>query len=329
MMSIIGKAYERSSLDGTLHSEIALTFDDLPAVIYRRKDVKGALLEVIQGLIRHLSDSSVPATGFVNEYMIFRNERGELRRDGSCDEARVKVLEIWLDAGLNLGNHTFSHMSLHEAKSVNEYKDDILRGEIITAALLKERGQRLRYFRHPYLETGQDMPTRIEVARFLAENGYRIAPVTISTQDYKYGMAYENAIMCGNWSLAKWIVDEYIKYISYIIEYYRKISLGLFGRNISQILLLHANLLNASCLDQLISMIKGQGYAFIELDQALRDPAYLSEDFYTGREGIGWLERWGISRGYQCPYSPPEIPDHIVSAFEQYNRALMAASDQT
>jgi hypothetical protein len=36
----------------------------------------------------------------------------------------------------------------------------VLRGETITRALLKERGQAPRFFRHPFLNVGADLETR-------------------------------------------------------------------------------------------------------------------------------------------------------------------------
>src|SRR3712207_7679787 len=58
------------------------------------------------------------------------------------------------EAGGELGNHTFSHVSLRRAP-LAAYEDDVVRGETVTRMLLEERGMRLRYFRHPFLWTGE------------------------------------------------------------------------------------------------------------------------------------------------------------------------------
>lgn len=54
---------------------------------------------------------------------------------------------------MELGNHTFSHES-PEHTWTRAYIADIRRGAEVTSKLLARRHRRLRWFRHPYLETG-------------------------------------------------------------------------------------------------------------------------------------------------------------------------------
>jgi hypothetical protein len=81
-----------------------------------------------------------------------------------------------------------------------------------------------------------------------------------------------------------------------MVEFYEGQSQGLFDREIPQVLLLHANALNADHLDKLVEALRLRGYRFVELDEALQDPAYSSEDTYTGPGGITWLHRWALTR---------------------------------
>ena len=46
----------------------------------------------------------------------------------------------------------------------------------------------------------------------------------------------------------------------------------------------------------LVESLRQRGYRFIDLDTALKDPAYASEDTYTGPGGLTWLHRWAITR---------------------------------
>lgn len=55
-------------------------------------------------LVAKLVANGVPAIGFVNE--------AKLYREGEVD-ARIALLRKWVDAGLELGNHTFSHPDLN------------------------------------------------------------------------------------------------------------------------------------------------------------------------------------------------------------------------
>jgi hypothetical protein len=42
--------------------------------------------------------------------------------------------------------------------------------------LLAAHNMKLRYFRHPYLDTGRDLQTRRQAEAFLVARGYHIAP---------------------------------------------------------------------------------------------------------------------------------------------------------
>ena len=57
------------------------------------------------------------------------------------------------------------------------------------------------------------------------------------------------------------------------------------------VLLLHMNFLNSIFLDDLLLMLKNRGWVFIQLSEALKDPAYFISDNYCGKKGLGWLER--------------------------------------
>jgi hypothetical protein len=80
---------------------VAVTIDDLPTVSAFRRDLAEAK-RITNELTAALRRDSVPAIGFVNER--------QLHVDGKTDAARVALLQRWLDAGLELGNHTFSHL---------------------------------------------------------------------------------------------------------------------------------------------------------------------------------------------------------------------------
>ena len=120
---------------------VALTFDDLPVFGKFESAAQGA--DVTNRLLAGLKRHHWKATGFVNE----------IRLDASDRPERILLLKHWLDAGMDLGNHTYSHLSLRSTP-VDAYIADVARGQLITAPLLAAHGKRERWFRHPYLETG-------------------------------------------------------------------------------------------------------------------------------------------------------------------------------
>jgi peptidoglycan/xylan/chitin deacetylase (PgdA/CDA1 family) len=282
----------------TLSRSVALTFDDLPGVFL--DTALGVARDANERLLAALRDRRASATGFVNEAKL----RGS--------DARAAILEAWLDAGMDLGNHTFSHPDLHRIP-LDAFRDDVLRGERVTRALMAGRGLEPRFFRHPFLHTGRSVPVRDSLVTFLGAHGYAVAPVTIDNYDYIFARAYDRALTSGDSSAARRIADEYVAYMDTVFGFYEAQSRSLFEREPAQVLLLHVSRLNADHIDALLAMMRDRDYRVVPLDSALADPIYRSEDRYTGPAGITWLHRWAITRG--TPGSAfagePVVPDWI------------------
>jgi peptidoglycan/xylan/chitin deacetylase (PgdA/CDA1 family) len=279
---------------------MAITFDDLPAgpPNVHSNEVQAELTE---GILAALAAHEVPAIGFVNE------ERLEV--DGRVDPERVARLERWLEAGHELGNHTYSHPDLHRVP-LEEFLDDVVRGEPVTRRLLAERGRELRFFRHPFLHTGLSLETKRAVEAFLEERGYRVAPVTIDNSEWIFGGAYARAYEAGDREEMARLGAAYVDYMERVVEFYEGQSRAILGREIPQTLLVHAYLLNAHHFGELLDRLAARGYRFVPLEEALADPAYDSPDTYTGPGGITWLHRWAITRGVDRSVfaGEPEIP---------------------
>jgi hypothetical protein len=92
--------------------------------------------------------------------------------------------------------------------------------------------------------------------------------------------------------------------------------MDLFGREMRQILLVHANALNADYFGPLAQMIERRGYRFITIDRALEDPAYRTLDTYTGTGGITWIHRWALTRrmGKEFYAGEPAAPAFVAKA---------------
>lgn len=287
---------------------IAVTIDDLP-VASTRRDLKNRQ-EITRKLLDHIKKANVPAVGFVNE--------NKLYRDGVRNEDEIDLLRMWIAARLELGNHTFSHRSA-DAIDVTAYKDDILRGEIISKELLKAKGRDIRYFRHPFLQTGSDMAVKNAIYSFLADHNYTVAPITFDNADYIFSRAYDIAFDKGDKKLMKQVGDAYVPYMKQKLEYWERQSVKLLGREMSQTLLIHANFINSDYFDELAAMIKKRGYIFVSLEEALRDEAYRLPDNFTRRAGISWLHRWALDRGREniLP-DEPLVPPFVlkISGFE-------------
>lgn len=288
---------EKMARNTSARRRVAVTVDDLPAT---REGTLESKRMINSSLLEKLQKQGIPAIGFVNEKKLGIPE---------AQGGEIALLQAWLDASMELGNHTFSHPSFFSTP-LEKFKSEVIQGAKVTNGLLEARGQRLQYFRHPYLNTGPDLATKTAFEDFLKREGYTIAPVTLDNSEWMYAQAYEVAQKRHDSELSARIVDEYIRYMARIFDFYEKLSRELFDREIPQVLLLHTNQLNADYLDELALMIRERGYEFISLGEALKDPAYRSSDQYVGRNGISWLQRWSITRGNPWR-EEPEVPDWI------------------
>ena len=269
---------------GPPHRQVAITVDDLPAGAADRMSGV-AIDEMTAKLVGTLRDQKVPAVGFVNA--------GKLYKLGEAD-ARIKALQIWLDNGFELGNHTYSHASLNRV-GLKAWEDDVVEGEPILKQLLADLHLKLRYLRHPYLDTGKDLQTRREAEAFLSARGYTVAPVTLDAWDWMYAPVYDDAKKRGDTALMQKLVSSYLSYSDAVFAYCEQLSTRTAGYEVKQILLLHGNQLEADHIGELLDVLRKRGYRFITLQDALSDPAYGMPDTYVG-EGTGWLDHWAITQ---------------------------------
>jgi len=285
--------------------QVAVTIDDLPSGMADRLPAAD-ITAMTAKLLGTLRDQKIPVVGFVNEKKLYKT--------GEVDE-RIKALQMWLDYGFELGNHTFSHASLNQV-GLKAWEDDVIQGESVIRLLLAPRKMKLRYFRHPYLDTGRDLLTRREAEAFLVERGYRIAPITLDSWDWMFAGVYEDAKKRNDTALQQQIVKEYLAYHDAVFAYSEQLSAKVVGYEPKQILLLHASNLEADHIGELLEVLRKRGYRFIPLEDALGDQAYSLPDTYVGEEGTGWIDHWAITQG-KIPQGAPAFPQWVIERTKQ------------
>jgi peptidoglycan/xylan/chitin deacetylase (PgdA/CDA1 family) len=294
---------------------VVITVDDLPGAIPGTDRSMGDLKElerINRAIPPILRAHHVPGIGFVNER--------KLQVAGERD-ARAALLEMWLDAGMALGNHTFSHPDFQKTPLV-QFEDETIRGEVVTRALMASRGQSEQFFRHPFLNTGPTPEAKAAFEAFLKERGYRVAPVTVDNSDWMFNDVFARALEKNDAKLAAKTRDAYLEYLDMVFDYFEGVSRKLFHREIAQILLLHDSALNAESLDALLTRLETRGYKFVSLDEALADPAYATPDLYIGPQGISWLTRWKLAFGQKADYeNDPDPPKWLMQASNDIRKA--------
>jgi peptidoglycan/xylan/chitin deacetylase (PgdA/CDA1 family) len=225
---------------------------------------------------------------------------------------------MWLEAGFDLGNHTYSHHSLNRTP-LEEFEADVVKGETVTTRLLAARQRKLRYFRHPFLQVGLDLEKRRAFEAFLAGRGYTIAPVTIDDDDYVLAAVYADALRRGDRDTADRVAAAYVPYMEEVVAFVEDVTERLLGRPMPHVLLLHANTLNADRFGALAASFRKRGYRFVTLEEALRDEAYARPDTYVGDWGLSWLHHWELTEGRKRSPSP-DPPDWIQKAYAALSR---------
>jgi peptidoglycan/xylan/chitin deacetylase (PgdA/CDA1 family) len=285
------------------HRQVAITIDDLP----RGGDGNdGRDLASIRALTNQLLDPlrGIPVIGFVNA--------GRAEELGPA--GLQKILKLWLDHGATLGNHTWSHPDLNTTP-LADYEADLLRGEPpVTQAL----GHAPVYFRHPFLHAGKDAATRRGLEAFLDQHHYRIAPVTLDDSDWMFAAVYAPALKSDP-ALAVRVRETYLAYMESIFAFFEERSREVVGREFPQTLLIHASRLNADAMPDLLAMMRRRRYAFVSLDEALKDPAYRLPDDYFGTGGFSWIHRWSRTRG-MAPKGEPDEPGWIAEAYRKLRK---------
>ncbi|MCB1035750.1 MAG: polysaccharide deacetylase, partial [Acidobacteria bacterium] len=140
--------------------------------------------------------------------------------------------------------------------------------------------------------------------------------VSIDNDEYIFARAYDLAADRGDEAAMEGIAASYLRYMEAVFAYYEQQSVAILGYELPQVLLLHANRLNADTLDALAGTIRSRGYRFISLEEALEDPAYRRPDTYTGPAGITWLHRWALEDGKRGEFfaGEPTVPEEIRRA---------------
>lgn len=267
--------------------EVAITIDDLPrGGDGGPRDLAG-ITAMTKLLLKPFQEQNVPVIGFVNA--------------GHADELGPQglrtILDLWLDAGADLGNHSYSHLNINNV-SLDEYTADIVKGEPILRGALAARGKKLEFYRHPFLFTGPTAGIKKQMREFLVHHGYRIAPVTIDDGDYEFAALYTDP------KLKDRVRREYVPYMESVVAFFEQRSVEVVGREFPQILLIHASQLNADLMPDLLRMFQHRAYTFVSLEHALADPAYQLTDEYVGRNGISWIHRWSKTKGMPAKGEP-------------------------
>lgn len=285
---------------------MVVTIDDLPYMRMGDAAYLTGAQPATTKILSALKKYKVEAVGFVNERQL---EYGNQR------EARTALLRQWVQSGMTLGNHTYSHPDFNRL-TVEQFKEEIEKGDVVTRELMKSRRPYQLYFRHPMTHTGDTVEKKEAIEKFLAARGYKVTPHTIENSDFIFNVPYAHAIQKGDTELAKRLREAYLDFTFAALEFAEKISPQLFGREIPQTLVIHSNDINADCLDEMLRRFTERGYKFVTLDKVMADPAYQTKDTLVSKFGPTWFFRWSKSKGLNLDFSgDPDPPKWVMDLY--------------
>jgi peptidoglycan-N-acetylglucosamine deacetylase len=242
--------------------KVALTFDDLPLNGTLPPGAKKS--DFARDTIKVLKKHRIPPSyGFIVARQLERDPDG------------AKALQIWVDGGHPLANHTYTHLDLTK-NSVEDFQREILRNEPALELLMPEGGKlgRWSWFRYPYLHEGDTLEKRRAVRASLASNGYRIAQTTLDFEDYLWNSAYARCWMLKDETSIQWLYESYRTAAREFTRFQVQNSRVVFGRDISHVMLLHLGAFSSHILPDLFRILGEEGFEIVTLEEAQKDPAY-------------------------------------------------------
>lgn len=259
---------------------LLVTVDDLPIAGGGHDDPEERL-RITEGLLGHLARHDIKAVGLVTW--------GNVR-----DDADRALLERWVAAGHELGNHSYTHPN-YSKTSIEAYRADMDRAREELVSLLEPHGRPLRFFRFPFLREG-DTPEKVAAMRdYLKKTGQRNLPVTLDNQDWSYDGPWTRARRAGDEAAAAAIADDYHAALRFSIRHHERRGDRLLGRKTPQILLLHANAIGAAEWGRLFAWLEGTGHRFARVDEVLAEPTLGDPPAVVAPYGYGaWDRLWQV-----------------------------------
>jgi uncharacterized protein (TIGR02246 family) len=288
---------------------LLVTVDDLPVAAGRLHTDAAERAKITEGLLAALARHHVPAVGFV----ILGNVAGA---------QDTKILEAWLAAGHELGNHSRAHLD-YRRTAAEAYVADVEAGRAGIAEVLAPRGLSVRFFRFPYLREG-DTDAKLDAMRsYLERSGQRAVPVTIDDQDWSYEDRWVTARRAGDSAGMARVAEEYQAALRVEVLAQTEAGDELFGRPVPQILLLHANEVGAAQWDALFTWLQTRGYGFATADEVMADPAISTPHRYVNDPGGSLWYR--VAHERQVLKAREQVTSLLEAQTAAWNRGDLAA----
>ena len=288
---------------------ILITVDDLPLGSNRLHPDPAEREGITRALLAVLGKHGIRAVGMVTWGNV-ETPAGE------------GLLDLWLQAGHELGNHAYAHLD-YTRTPAEDYVADVEKGRATLAAFLKARGRELRFFRFPFLREGETPAKLARVREWLAATGQRNLPVTIDDQDWSFEEPWVTAHRKGDAAALARLGEDYQHALRLEVLNYTAEGDELFERPTPQIILLHANEVNTAQWDALFTWLEGRGFRFATADEVMGDPAFAERHDFVGRYGGSLWQR--IRHGRRLAAARAKIEELLARQAADWSRGDLPA----
>ena len=239
---------------------LLVTIDDLPVAggLLHRTDAERA--KVTTDLLAVLEKHKIKAIVFANP-------------GGMMAPGDRTVLERWIDAGHELGNHGFKHLDYSRTDAA-VYIADVERAREALQAIAGPKKQTIRFYRYPFDREGDTLAKVAAMKKYLADSKQRNVPVTIDDQDWSFAKPYFDAKRANDQRALELIVDDYLAHLRTAVRYHEAVGDRVHGKQTPQVILLHANEIGSFAWDRFFSWLTETGHRFATADEVLADPVF-------------------------------------------------------
>ena len=285
---VYGAGDQLAAASSAAVTEVALTFDDLPAHGDLPSDT--TRLSLMENIIQTLKDSKVQdVVGFANGNHL------------DYEPKDIQVLQRWVAAGFLLGNHTYHHRDLSRVP-VAEFLADVDQQEALLQPLI---GSGPGLFRFPYLHEGESIEKRTAVRQYLEAKRYTVVPVTVDYNDWAWTNAYMSCYRQQDAEAIAWLRQHVVQAALRQLHRSQLLARDLLGRNIRHVMLLHVGVFDSLTLREVLTAFSQDGVRFISVQTALEDPVYRFNPGLPINEHITFLEQLLLMQGRSDPYKDP------------------------
>ncbi|MGL4575853.1 MAG: polysaccharide deacetylase family protein [Burkholderiaceae bacterium] len=201
-------------------------------------------------------------------------------------EAGRALVAQWSQAGHTVGNHTSAHRNLGAARvNLQDVIEDVQQAD----AAFKHLPTWQPMLRFPYLKEGETQATRDGMRKWLRENGYRSAPVSVDTSDWAYNRVFLELHKAGDQARLAKLKTLYVDHLLDRATFYDNLASKVLQRQPKHVMLLHVNAINAQWFGDVITAFRKQGWQIVSAQEAFADALYAKEpNILPAGESIVW-----------------------------------------